>query len=109
MVLPPATANALDELCTGLRARFGGRVERLALFGSRARGEANEDSDVDVLVVIEGLTSGEGREVDALVGDLLTRHDVLLSPLLISSEHFDRWRARERAIVGEIERDGVAL
>ncbi len=87
MVLPPATANALDELCTGLRARFGGRVERLALFGSRARGEANEDSDVDVLVVIEGLTSGEGREVDALVGDLLTRHDVLLSPLLISSEH----------------------
>ncbi len=109
MDLPAATANAVRELCAAVRARFGARVERLALFGSRARGDASEDSDVDVLVVIDGLTSGEGREVDAFVGDLLTRHDVLVSPLLVSKEHFERLRDRERLIVREIDRDGVAL
>jgi predicted nucleotidyltransferase len=109
MVSLPASAVALDELCAAVRTRFGARVIRLALFGSRARGDATEDSDVDVLIVIDGLTSAEGREVDAMVGDLLTRHDVLLSPFLVSREHFERLRARERRIVAEIDRDGLAL
>jgi predicted nucleotidyltransferase len=42
------------------------------LFGSRARGEATEDSDVDVLVVIDELTAADAREVDGIVGDILT-------------------------------------
>jgi predicted nucleotidyltransferase len=109
MDLPPATAAVLAEFCAGVRARFGARLDRLALFGSRARGEAGEDSDVDVVAVIDGLTFAEGREVDAMVGDLLTRHDVLLSPLLLSREHFKRLRARERRIVAEIDRDGIPL
>lgn len=109
MDLPPAIAVALGELCAEVRARFGARVAQLALFGSRARGEATEDSDVDVLVVIDGLTSAEGREIDGIVGDALTRHDVRLSPFLVSREHFDRLRDRERRIVAEIEQDGRPL
>jgi uncharacterized protein len=109
MALPPITSLALATFVAQVRARFGARVVALALFGSRARGEASEDSDVDVLVVVDGLTFAEGREVDAIVGDLLTEHDVLISPLLLSRERYEHLRARERRIVAEIDRDGVPL
>lgn len=41
--------SALDEL-------YGERIERVVLFGSRARGEASEESDYDVAVFLHGLT-----------------------------------------------------
>jgi predicted nucleotidyltransferase len=39
------------------------------LFGSRARGEADEDSDVDVLVTIDDVTPAERREVFGMAYD----------------------------------------
>jgi predicted nucleotidyltransferase len=40
---------ALDEI-------YGDRIERVVLFGSRARGEAGEDSDYDIAVFLKDLT-----------------------------------------------------
>lgn len=65
-----------------LAERFG--VQRLALFGSFARGTAREDSDVDVLVQFDGPATAKryfgaqfyledllGREVDLVTEDAL--------------------------------------
>lgn len=100
---------ALDELTAWVRARFGARLQRLALFGSRARGEGHEESDLDVLVVVDDLTSSEAKEVAHVCGDLLTRHDVIVSAFTAATAHFEHMRARERRIVREIERDGIPL
>ena len=81
----------------------------MSLFGSLARGERHDGSDVDVLVVVEGLTSAERREVGAYSGDLMTRHDVLVAPFAVSAERWAELRARERLIALEIERDRVPL
>jgi predicted nucleotidyltransferase len=101
--------TALAELTSWVRERFGSRVGVITLFGSRARGEGDEDSDVDVLVVIDDLTGEEGRSIAHHCGDLLTKHDVLISPFTLSRARFDLLRARERLIVSEIERDGIPL
>jgi len=39
-----------------MNALYGDRIERVVLFGSRARGDAREDSDYDVAVFLEDLT-----------------------------------------------------
>ncbi len=62
-----------------------------------------------MLIVIDGLTSAETREITDETGDLLPRHEVLVSPFVLSGARFQELRARERLIVREIERDGVAL
>ena len=46
----------LDDLVAALRARFGARLLYVGLQGSRLRGEARKDSDIDVMLVLEGLT-----------------------------------------------------
>jgi predicted nucleotidyltransferase len=49
---------ALDEI-------YGKRIERVVLFGSRARGDAREDSDYDIAVFLKDLTD-RWRELDRL-------------------------------------------
>lgn len=46
-MLLPRERKALEELRTWLEGRFGPRLREVVLFGSRARGEGNEDSDLD--------------------------------------------------------------
>jgi predicted nucleotidyltransferase len=101
--------TALEELAAWLRERFADRLSELGLFGSRARGEGNEESDLDVLVVVRGLTSAEGREIAQFRGDLVTRHGVLVSPFAVSAEHMAELRSRELRIAREIDRDAVPL
>ena len=101
--------TALTTFVDWVRGRFGDRLRELKLFGSRARGEGHEESDVDVLVVVDGVTTSEGRELTDRTGDLYTEHEVFISPLLLSTEHWARLRRLERLIVAEIDRDGVAL
>jgi|SRR5271166_3007063 len=49
-------APILRRICRSLRAIYGDRIERLVLFGSRARGDAHAESDYDVAVFLEDLT-----------------------------------------------------
>ena len=46
----------LRRIRTSLRAVYGDRIERLVLFGSRARGDAHADSDYDIAVFLQDLT-----------------------------------------------------
>ena len=101
--------EALDRLAGFARRRFGPRLRALTLFGSRARGEGHEHSDVDVLVVVDDLTHAETRELTDLCGDLLTELSVLLSPLAVPTQHWEQLETLERRIVSEIARDGVPL
>jgi uncharacterized protein len=53
-----AVLNLLNEHSAQVRQRFGAR--RLALFGSAARDELRDDSDIDVLVDFEGPATFSG-------------------------------------------------
>lgn len=109
LVLTAAELAAVDAFITWLRRRFGDGVAELRVFGSRARGEGHEESDLDLLVAVEGMTSAERREIAQQSGDALTDWGVLLSPFAVSTEHLANLRARERRIAREIDRDGIPL
>ncbi|WP_456367169.1 nucleotidyltransferase domain-containing protein, partial [Thermococcus sp.] len=44
-------AQALDEFLRVLRKRFGDSIEEVILFGSYARGDYDEESDIDLLII----------------------------------------------------------
>ena len=51
--MTPAERNALDGFVTAVREHYGARLVDILLFGSRARGDARPDSDVDLAVVLQ--------------------------------------------------------
>lgn len=100
--------KALVAYRAALEARFGrDRVVRVCLFGSWARGEATEHSDIDVAAVIEGLTADEWRLAVADAADVELQIGLCISPLVLSSERFEALK-RGGGIAQQIEREGIA-
>lgn len=90
-----------------LRATFP--VDQVVLFGSKARGTGDAESDIDLLV----LTARKlhWREEDALLTalfDLELTHDVIISTLIVPTEVWTNGVYRVLPIHDEIARDGVA-
>jgi uncharacterized protein len=98
-----------EEFARWVRTRFGARLRELVLFGSVARGEVREDSDVDIAVIVDDITGAEIREITDTTGDILTHYCILIAPLVLSTARMVELRKRERLIAKEIARDGVAL
>src|SRR6266542_2946334 len=71
-----ATAVAGD-----LRALYGGRLCRVLLFGSWARGDAHPESDIDLLVVLDRVESPweELRRMDEILWRHSYRNDTVIS------------------------------
>jgi hypothetical protein len=59
-ILSPGEARVLADFKGGLVSRFGARLASLVLCDSWAREESHESSDLDVFVLIDGLTRPSG-------------------------------------------------
>ena len=101
--------RAADRFAVALRERYGDALVDVRLFGSCARGEMREDSDVDVAVVLQAVDGRTKRDVIDLASSIGLEHDVLLSPTVLDRETFERWRAQERLLVMDIQNEGLPL
>jgi predicted nucleotidyltransferase len=76
-------AAALEEFLQSLRSALGKNLLEAKLFGSKATGRGQPDSDIDVLVVvIRNGAETEDRVLD-IVFDVNFKHDVYISPRVI--------------------------
>ncbi len=86
---------------------FGGRVTRVLLFGSRARGDARADSDYDVAVFMDlpaDLLNDRLRLADIGFDVMLETGQIVNTMLLATSEWSDR-----TPLMHEIRADGVQI
>lgn len=108
----PSVASALRVFETCIRELYGPRLVRIVLFGSRARADAKEDSDVDVAVVLDRIddrAAERNRLADAAY-DAIVEHSVEIQAWPISqTEWHDPMRHRNPDLVRSIRRDGIEL
>ena len=100
---------ALADLQQRVRDALPGLSMRWTLFGSRARGDAEPDSDMDVLLEldVERLDLATKRRIRWLAGEVSLKHGLVISFLLV-----DRAQARERgdySILMNIREEGIPL
>lgn len=84
----------LQEATCGLKEIFGEQLDCVILYGSYARGDYNEDSDIDLMALVDmdgAKLSEYRRRVNAFSNRLDLKHDVLLSIRLQDKETFTRW------------------
>ncbi len=98
----------LNELKRALQDMYGDRLVKLILFGSHARGEANSDSDIDLLAVLKSPVSQvqEISYMSELCVKILLDHDELVSIVPMSE---DRFNAKDVALLRNIQREGIEL
>ena len=107
--LPHRLSATLAEYSRRMSARFGARLRFVRLFGSWARAEAHECSDLDVAVVVAGLTREEWSAAVGEAYDVDPDADFPLAPFVVSAEHFDELLRRGRLIAADIVNEGMPL
>ena len=85
--------------------------ETIILFGSRARGDARSDSDIDLLVVEKEPFSPQRsrRKEAARLYMALMDTEISKDILLYSRDEFDRWKNSLSHVVGRAHREGKVL
>jgi predicted nucleotidyltransferase len=85
--------------------------EAVYLFGSRARGDAREDSDYDLLVIEHepfGKERSRYREL-AKLWHLVLKHRLPVDVILYSEKEIEHWRQEPGHVVERALREGRAL
>ena len=99
----PAFRRKLDGIVARLRD-LG--VQKVILYGSYARGDFHEDSDVDLFIVWETTE----RFIDRIERVLeVTGAPIPIEPLVYTREEVEQLRGRDSGFLSDIEREGEVL
>jgi predicted nucleotidyltransferase len=110
--LTPTAARALELFERDARRSYGDDLLKIVLFGSRARGDAGPDSDIDVAVVLKDIRDrgSERNRLADIAYDAITETYVDVQALPISGEEWEHPDVhRNPALIRAIKRDGVVL
>jgi predicted nucleotidyltransferase len=99
----------LGEIKQRVQSVVGHRLRGIRLFGSKARGDFDPESDLDIAILVDGLDRETKRRIIDIVANVEVEFLLVVSSLVLSWEDFQSLRARERRIALDIESEGVSV
>lgn len=106
--LPQHLWKALQETQRRISLEFA--VDRIVLFGSVARGEEDEESDEDILIVLNEPPDHQARNrISRLILDINLEYDTNLSELIVDRQSWDHGLPSVLPIHKNIEEEGIPL
>jgi len=85
------------------------RVLELRVFGSRARGNATGESDLDVLVIVDRLDQSIDKYISECAWEVGFHEDVVIMPVVVSIDAVKNSPLSESVFIKNIYREGVAV
>ena len=85
------------------------KVHEIKVFGSRARGNATEESDLDVLIVVDHLDHALERFISECSWEAGFPEDVVVMPVAISLDTLTNSPLSESVFIKTVYREGVAV
>lgn len=97
----------LEEFKWELQRIYGPRLKRLILYGSYARGEAEEGSDLDLLVVLDRADDplAERERLSEVIFKLSLKYNIVLSVLAVAEQALER----PKPLFLNVKREGITV
>ena len=92
--MPQGIQSELDEFVMFVKQYFGEHLKSIIVYGSFARGDYNENSDIDIMILVtlpeSQIKQSENRIYDAAF-DLELKYGKVLSPVIKNHNFFEYW------------------
>ena len=85
------------------------KIHEMLVFGSRARGDATQESDLDVFIVVDRLDYSIEKHISDSAWEAGFREGVVVVPVAVSIETREHSPFRESAFAKNVSADGVIL
>lgn len=98
----------LHALKQYLQTQYKERLSEVVLFGSYARQQATVNSDVDVLIVLEGVvnSSAEINRTSDFIAQLCLEHDLVISRFFLPKS---RYQTENSPLLRNIRKEGISI
>ena len=106
MLMSSHLKHLLAELKQGLMGLYGDRLKTVYLFGSYARGDYDESSDLDVMIVLSDYQS-YGAEIDRtgeLTSQLSLKYGMSISRVIVKEV---QWHQSDTPLLRNVRAEGV--
>ncbi len=107
--LSPKEKKAVKEFLAAVKLEHGGKIQRAALFGSKVRGEAEEYSDIDILLIVTDDNWRFRRDISRISSGIALKFDVLLDVRVIGAARWQYMADIQSGLYQNISRDAVAV
>ncbi|MCD4784110.1 MAG: nucleotidyltransferase domain-containing protein [Candidatus Eremiobacteraeota bacterium] len=98
----------LDEVKRKISVLYGKRLRQIILYGSWARGDADDNSDIDLMIVLSGKVS-PGKEIDRMIDtiyEIALKHDTLIAIYPVSEKEL---QCSKGPVLLNVKREGIAV
>ena len=107
--LTPQETGALEAFVRRVQRGADGRVLSVILFGSRARGDAQPDSDIDLVVIVDRDDLETNKAIRHLAVETWLEWGLYLSTRVWSQAHWQRLQALQTRLYRNLLREGKEL
>lgn len=77
------------------RKVYGETIDSILLFGSYARGEENDDSDIDIVAIVHGerlILQEQLKQIWDVSANIGLENDVIISPVVIPFDEYEKYK-----------------
>ena len=99
--------NILERIKNTVKEIVPGGI--LIFFGSRVRTETESESDWDILILTETISSQLEHKIHATLYEIELDEDIIINPLILLKEEWEKGKFRHHPIHERIENEGVRL
>jgi uncharacterized protein len=107
--LTPDERDAVLEFVSRLRTLFGPSIEEIILFGSKARGQSESNSDIDILIVLDKISIQIKKAISELAAEQNIKHNVLISTIRYDAATWGNPAIRTSPFGQTVRHEGIWL
>ena len=103
--------SVMDDYLSGVKRIYGSHLRNIILYGSYARGDYNEESDIDIMILLD-LSDEEikshRKELSNLTFDTNMDNDINIKSIAKNVDHFAKWVVNY-PFYANVKKEGISL